>query len=425
MFSKEKYSALLSLEIEFYSEQSEPTLRMHLSSVTSRKVLRSDILLEPVLPEFSFLKIEQMKSKKYKLVSGFIPYSEARLLASKIFDWIKENGKTTWDCDFSFSIMFNDFGILGTPNVSRLNILKMILHYPEDAVYSLFPDRKNFPRSKSVKNIYPTSKFYIDTPSSLSSSSFTFPLRKYYGIDFTSLDTGSLRFRYLGGTDFHEKFDKCFQVIDLSIDCLRHCIKNAGLTLSEKEILYSILDDNQKIVDSYSSAEALKKNFPDITLMSDLTTNMAIINTMYPYIRDRVFKLLSESRMNKGYINYDSDQGKIQIKDTNIENAYLLEGLDIFDSKICGNISNCDIFNTVIKDSDIYMSNLFNKSKATNSFFDQSYLNNNSVLVDCDIMGSNTIISGSLDGGRLISGKIAVRQAKISDMTEIISFEKI
>ena len=366
-----------------------------------------------------------MKSKKYKLVSGFIPYSEARLLASKIFDWIKENGKTTWDCDFSFSIMFNDFGILGTPNVSRLNILKMILHYPEDAVYSLFPDRKNFPRSKSVKNIYPTSKFYIDTPSSLSSSSFTFPLRKYYGIDFTSLDTGSLRFRYLGGTDFHEKFDKCFQVIDLSIDCLRHCIKNAGLTLSEKEILYSILDDNQKIVDSYSSAEALKKNFPDITLMSDLTTNMAIINTMYPYIRDRVFKLLSESRMNKGYINYDSDQGKIQIKDTNIENAYLLEGLDIFDSKICGNISNCDIFNTVIKDSDIYMSNLFNKSKATNSFFDQSYLNNNSVLVDCDIMGSNTIISGSLDGGRLISGKIAVRQAKISDMTEIISFEKI
>jgi hypothetical protein len=425
MFSKEKYSALLSLEIEFYSEQSEPTLRMQLSSVTSRKVLRSDILLEPVLPEFSFLKIEQMKSKKYKLISGFIPYSEARLLASKIFDWIKENGKTTWDCDFSFSIMFNDFGILGTPNVSRLNILKMILHYPEDAVYSLFPDRKNFPRSKSVKNIYPTSKFYIDTPSSLSSSSFTFPLRKYYGIDFTSLDTGSLRFRYLGGTDFHEKFDKCFQVIDLSIDCLRHCIKNAGLTLSEKEVLYSILDDNQKIVDSYSSAEALKKNFPDITLMSDLTTNMAIINTMYPYIRDRVFKLLSESRMNKGYINYDSDQGKIQIKDTNIENAYLLEGLDIFDSKICGNISNCDIFNTVIKDSDIYMSNLFNKSKATNSFFDQSYLNNNSVLVDCDIMGSNTIISGSLDGGRLISGKIAVRQAKISDMTEIISFEKI
>lgn len=425
MFSQEKYSSLLSLEIEFYSKENELSVRMQMASVTSRKVLRSDILMEPVLPNFSFLKLEQMRSRKYKVTSGFIHYSEARLLANKIFDWIKENGKTSWDCNFNFSIMFNDFGIMGTPNVSRLNILKMILHYPENAVYSIFPDRKNFPRSKSIKNIYPTSKFYIDTPSSLSSNSFTFPLRKYYGIDFTSLDAGSLRFRYLGGTDYHEKFDKCFDVIDFSIDCLRHCIKNSGLTQAEKDELSSILNDNQKIVDSYASADSLKKNFPNITLTSDLTTNQAVVNTMYPYIRDRIFKLLSESRISKGFINYDSDQGKIQIKDANIENAYLLESVDIFDSKVCGNISSCDLFNTVVKDSDIYMSNLFNKSQATNSFFDQSYLNSNSILIDCDIMGGNTIISGSLDGGRLISGRVVVKQAKVSDMTEIISFEKI
>lgn len=425
MFSQEKYSALVSLEIDFYSKENELSVRMQIASVTSRKVLKSDILMEPVLPDFSFLKLEQMKSKKYRITSGFLPYSEARLLTAKIFDWIKENGKTSWDCDFSYSIMFNDFGIMGTPNVSRLNILKMILHYPEAAVYSLFPERKNFPRSKSIKNIYPSSKFYIDTPSSLSSNSFMFPLRKYYGIDFTSLDTGSLRFRYLGGTDYHEKFDGCMQVVDLSIECLRHCIKNPGLTLAEKDELSLILEDNHKIVDAYSSAEAFKKSFPNITLMSDLTTNYTIVSTMYPYIRDRIFKLLSESKMQRGYINYDSDQGKIQIKDANIENAYLLEGIDIFDSKVNGNISNCDLFNTTVKDSDIYMSNLFNKSRAANSFFDQSYLNNNSSLVDCDVMGSNTIISGAMDGGRFISGKLVVKQAKISDMTEIISFEKI
>jgi hypothetical protein len=40
-------------------------------------------------------------------------------------------------------------------------------------------------------------------------------------------------------------------------------------------------------------------------------------------------------------------------------------------------------------------------------------------------MGISSIISGKLDGGRLISGKVVTRQAKISDMTEIISFEKI
>jgi hypothetical protein len=425
MFTQERYTSLVSLEIDFYSKETEPSVRMQLASTTSRKVLRSDILMEPILPNFDFLKLEQMHSKKYRLTSGFLPYSEARLLAYKIFDWIKENGKTTWDCDFSFSLMFNDFGILGTPNVSRLNILKMILHYPEEQVYERFPERKNYPRSKSIKNIYPSSKFYIDTPSSLSSNSFTFPLRKYYGIDFTSLDNGSLRFRYLGGTDYQDKIEKCFEVIDLSIDCLRHCIANPSLTSAEKDSLESILQSNQKIVNAYSSAVALKENFPDITLMTDLTTNMQIVDTMYPYIRDRVFKLLSESRMTRGFINYDSDQGKLQIKDTVIENAYLLEGIDIFDSKVTGNICNCDVFSTEIRDSDIFMSNLFNRSRAYNSFFDNSYLNNNSSLVDCDIMGTNTIVSGKVDGGRLISGRIVSHQAKISDMTEIISFEKI
>jgi hypothetical protein len=40
-------------------------------------------------------------------------------------------------------------------------------------------------------------------------------------------------------------------------------------------------------------------------------------------------------------------------------------------------------------------------------------------------MGMNTIISGVVDGGRLVSGRVVSSQAKISDMTEIISFEKI
>jgi hypothetical protein len=425
MFIQERYNSLVSLEIDFYSKEHEPSVRMQLASISSRKVLKSDILMEPILPNFDFLKLEQMKSKKYRLTSGFIPYSEARLLAYKIFDWIKTNGSTSWDCDFSFSLMFNDFGMMGTPNISRLNILKMILHYPENSVYELFPERKNYPRSKSIKNIYPSSKFYIDTPSSLSSNSFLFPLRRYYGIDFTSLDGGSLRFRYLGGTDYHNKIESCFKVIDISIDCLRHCIGNSALTKDEKDSLEDILESNQRIVNSYSSSASLKENFPDITLMTDLTTHAQIVDTMYPYIRDKVFKLLSESRMTKGFINYDSNQGKLQIKDTTIENAYLLEGIDIFDSKVVGNISGCDIFSSEILDSDIFNSNLFNRSKAISSFFDESYLNNNSMLVDCDIMGMNTIISGIVDGGRLISGRVISDQAKISDMTEIISFEKI
>jgi len=409
MFNQE--NACISIEIEFYSEHNESSIATQISSLTNKKILNKK---EEITSKFN-LKLDNV-NEKYKITSGFLPYSEIKNLMHTIFDWIKKNGKTSWDCDFCFNIEIGN---------SKLNPLKIILHYPEEKVYTLFPERKKYPHSKSIKNVYLSNRFYTDTLSSLSNDNFLFPFKKYYGIDFTSLDIGFLRFRYIGGFKYHENIEKCLTIINLSLDCLKHCVLKYDLTQAEKKSLDSILKDNKNIINSYISVDALKNNFPDITLMIDLSTNSQLINAFYPNIRDRLFKLLLETRMKKGYINYDSAQSKLQIKDAHIDNSYLYEGIDIFDSVINGNILNCDLFSTEIKNSDIFKSNLFNKSKATHSFFDQSYLNNNSTLNDCNITGDNTILSGIVEGGRIISGKIVSRIAKISDTTKIVSFEKI
>lgn len=404
----------ISFELEFYSKEDETSIISQLSSVTNKKI----IFLSKSLEITTFdLKLEKIDGK-YRIISCFLSYAEIKKLLNTIFDWIQKNGKTLWDCDFCFNIKVSNIS-------SKLNPLKILMCYPEEKVYSLYPERKNYPHSKSIKNTCLISTFNIDSSMGLSSDSFMFPFKQYYGIDFSYLSFGFLKFRYVGGVKYHEDAKKCIDVIDLSVKCVKHCISSYTLTLDEKKQLNSILKDNKNIINSYQSADAFKKNFPDITLTIDLTTNSQISNSFYPYIRDKLFKLLSETRITKGYINYDSDKSKIQIKDAHIHEAYLFDNIDIFDSNIGGNISNCDLFSTQIKDSDIFKSNLFNNSKAINSFFNQSYLNNNSTLKDCNISGSDTIISGIIENGQINSGKIVSRLAKISDNTKIISFEKI
>lgn len=399
----------ISFELEFYSKKNETSILSDVSSITNKKI----IFLSKV-QEFE-LKLEKIDGK-YRIISCFLSYFEIKKILNAIFDWIQKNGKTSWDCDFCFNIK------IGT-SISKLNPLKVLLCYPEEKIYSLYPERKEYPHSKSIKNIYLTTIYSGEIPH-LSNDNFIFPFRQYYGIDFSFLHFGFLKFRYVGGIKYHEDIKKCISVIDISLECIKHCMSN-DLTLNEKKQLNSILKDNKNIINSYSSVDIFKKNFPDITLTVDLSTNLQIINSFYPNIKNNLFKLLSETRITKGYINYDSDKGKIQIKDAHVHEAYLFDNIDIFDSNISGNICNCDLFNTQIKNSDVFKSNLFNDSKAVNSFFNQSYLNNNSTLKNCSISGNDTIISGIVENGKINSGKIVSRLAKISDSTKIISFEKI
>jgi hypothetical protein len=121
------------------------------------------------------------------------------------------------------------------------------------------------------------------------------------------------------------------------------------MTVENRKSLDVMLDKHQKIMDSYSSVKAFRTNFPNVVLLSNLIEDDKVLDTLYPYIRDKVFTLMSEAEITKGFINYNSDNGKLQIKDAIIEKCYVIEGVDIFDCEITGTVSNCDVFSSIIK----------------------------------------------------------------------------
>jgi hypothetical protein len=417
------FNSLQSLSFDFYPKSDPKKVLLVLSSELGRRI-SEDSPASPDPLEHSNLKYKIHPTGKVTVRSGFMKYGEAKILITKFFKLIESTSTTKEDCSFEYSIMFNDYDNAGIPDVSRLDMVKFIVSFDEELAYSNFKERKNTIFSKSIKNIIPGSKFFIENRASLSSRNFNFPFKRYFGVDFDTLKKGNLTYRYIGGSGYEKKLDATIELLNYSIDHLYKCIKAPALTREDETELASLLEVHQKIVNSYSSVKAFRKNFPEVVLLANLIEEERVLDTIYPYVRDRIFNLMSECEIKKGYINYNSDNGKIQLKDAIIEKCYVIDGIDIFDCEITGTIINCDIFSSKIKNAEIFSSNLFDSSKANNCYVYNSYINSSSIITDCTFEGNLAILSGKMENGTLISGKVS-EKAKISEGTTVLSYEKI
>ena len=68
---------------------------------------------------------------------------------------------------------------------------------------------------------------------------------------------------------------------------------------------------------------------------------------------------------------YDADVGKYQVKNAIMTKAFPVKGLEIFDSKIQGNVIDCDLYrctidNSHVLDSNLYSGNILKKTKVIN-----------------------------------------------------------
>jgi hypothetical protein len=121
----------------------------------------------------------------------------------------------------------------------------------------------------------------------------------------------------------------------------------------------------------------------------------------------------------KGLINYNSDNGRIELKDIECDSCYNLDNVDIINSKIGGNIKQCDIFDSIILNSDMDECNIFDNTTVEGSKIKNSYVNKTSKLKNCYIYGHNGVCSGEIIGGIFREGNVT-KLCKISKETEVI-----
>jgi len=431
MYSDEQLNAIhfsqIGFEFEFFSKDDVDRVKETISNALDKKIRieeKSHSDFKPTQKTFKLEPDNSGGSGMIELVTGPLPFTEAKLILAKTLKWIKEHGTTNDKCSIHINVAFDGKKLGPHTNVSKLDVGKFVLNFNEDKVFEHFPNRKDSVYSKSIKFIVPLSNFHQESPEKTLSKNYMFVSEKYYGVNFQKVPHGYIEFRYLGGKDYEKKYLDILQLTEHFVLSLYDSLANPKFTQGDVKELNSILEQHKGVIQGTKSSIAFKKQFPNIKLMVNLNTSQQIIEMYYPHMKEKIIDLITKAGLEKGWINYDSDFGKIQLKDADLPQCFEMEGIDVVECKVRGNITKCDIFSSDINDSSLKECNLFGASLIKGSKIEDSYVNRNVTAENCFVYGWNGVFSGEMEGGVFRKGKIT-NQARLSSDTDVIEFEKI
>jgi hypothetical protein len=393
-----------------------------LSKLLGKKIILTNKYHSKIPVSSEVFKLEPDYSgggKMNELVTGPLPYAEAIPVLIKVLKWIDENGWTTDKCAFQFSLSFDKFD-RSIKRMEELDRLQFILGIDEGLIYSKFGNRKNNVYSRSIKKVVPRNRFSIlENVSHIDPKLFRIPDEKYYGANFTKVPKGYIEIRYLGGKDYQKKITAIRDVIDYVVLYTYDILSGRRTyTKTDLENLKSMMKEYSKVVRSFSDPEAFFMNFPDFHLLVDLKGYLENIKTYFPYIREKVFDIIVEGNVKNGFFNYDTTNGRFQLKDAKIKSATYLDNLDLINCKVrSSKLDNCRIFSCDIRNSEIYSSEVLNGNKISKSKIKDTSADFGNKLIECYIDSPEKMIDCEITGGVLRKGDIG-RNAEVSKETE-------
>lgn len=431
MYSNEQLNAIhsskIGFEFEFFSNENLDATKDNLAQTLNKTIRVEEKAHSDFTPTQDIFKLEPDNSGgtgMIELVTGPLPFVEAKLIMAKTLKWIRENGTTNERCSIHINIAFDGKKLGPIVNMSKLDIGKFVLNFDENKVYEAFPNRRDSVYAKSVKFIVPLSGMTQPSPEKNLWKNYMFVKEKYYGINFGKVPKGYIEFRYLGGKDYEKKYSTILSMTEHFITSLYETLVNPQYNEMDLKVLDKILEKHKTVIESYRTYSSFKEKFPNIHLMIDLQTYDQIVEMYYPKIREKIFDLITKADMSEGLINYDADTGRIQIKDAKLMRCFEISGVDIVDSVIQGNIINCDIFGCDLKNASVFESNLFGATVAEDCKIEESYVSKNVICEDSYIFGKRGVFSGEMIGGIFRQGR-ATPLARFNDKTEVIEIEKI
>ena len=420
-------SLVIGIEFEFYSNRARPEIAKEIGYLVRKKIKVGEIYHSETPVGKNTWKLEPDFSggvKMNELITEPMPYYEAISAMVKILGWIRDNGWTDEKCALHVNLSFDQFKAKLPVKLGAINKLKFILGFNEQMIYDKFPKRKNSIYARSINQIVPINKFvFNDNITQIHKENYELPNEKYYGINFVKLANGYFEIRYLGGRGYEKKVHDIISIVNyIGIYTYNTLMDNNSYSDNDLAKLKSVIKEQKKVVASFSDLDSFLINYPNIRVLIDLKGDREILKTFFFQIREKLFDLIMNCGMRRGLLNYDADVGKYQLKDAVMTKAFPLQGLEVFDSKIQGNIIDCDLYRCVITNAHIINSNLFagnivSKTKIVSSPF---FMYNKAI--SCYIDNKKKIVGGTVDAGIIRSGDISAT-AKISKETEIIDPE--
>ena len=167
----------------------------------------------------------------------------------------------------------------------------------------------------------------------------------------------------------------------------------------------------------------IEKHFKEIKFYVDLTFNEKILDLYWPKVKTQVVKLLSHSGLESGQINYDSDLGRVQVRDGKLNYCFGLANFDFVDCEISGTLESCDFFRCTLKNANVIRCNLYQGTSVSESKLESCYTNHSVEVKNSFVFKWDSVFKGKMIGGIFRHGKIGKHAT--FDKTEIVQSKKI
>lgn len=419
------YATKIGFEFEFMSSFHREEIAEKLGENLGKQIKVFRRYHSKFSPTRDIFKLEPDFSgglKMVELVTGPMDYYEAIPVLIRILKWIDENGYTTDKCALQFSLSFDRDKFPSLIDIKNLNPLKFVLGFDEDFVWKRFPERRGSLYAKSIKRVTPSNRFIRSFKDPMSDrNSYSVYVEKNMGVNLTKLKDGYAEVRYMGGTDYQKKYTEVKEIIDYVVEYTFNCLlQNDTLDQKQTSILSELISKSHKETETFIDPDSFMKNYPEFHVTVDLREDIQILKTYFNETKEILYNLIVDNQITKGFLNYDTQISRYQLKDAETNRANIIKDLDLIECKIEGNISRCRIFGCDIKNSQIE---------------DSSFVMNNDIedskITDCDLSFSNVVINSYIDtkereigceviGGIIRSGYVT-QTASISKETEVIS----
>lgn len=356
-----------------------------------------------------------------KLTTPFLPYKKTFALLIKILDLLSSICTTNDQCSLIVNIKYDD-SKFGGDFLKHLDILKFISFFDEEKIFKLFPNRRGFYSCRSIKKVYPYD-LNVKVPSveSILDYSYKLPFGDFYGVDFKSVYSNYVSFKYIGGKQYETKSKDIITLIDYFAKFTFDVCTNAIEFNSEGK--QKLADIHNRFYQTYIACqdyELFKKRFPKIKLMYDLKIRPVFIKTMISLYSERIAAFLVDTNFRNGILNYDSTIDKFEIRNATIKNGGIFNDVHVITSKIeKGIFVRCDIKQSELSKTRIQNSNIYNSKIETALLYD-SFTDSKCKINNSEVKGDMSFISGQIFNSIIYSGRFGANNKTLVSSNNVI-----
>ena len=384
----------IGFNFEFYSSKDTKFIAEDLAGPLGKQVVVTGN--EKAMPTWTtaiLLKEYNGKRPRYQLKIAQQDYLSIGPALQGILKWINENAALDYSTKLAVDLSFKHRNLQTLSTVSNMDVGKMILKIDEKYLYHKFPGMAGSPFALSVKRIVPFDGFInVSNPLSSLNTSFQLPIGEHYAVDFTEQPMGILKFNYIGGADYASKPQQINETLKYYIISTYQVLNTNTYTPDMQHELKKLTEEYSKMRRAYYEPDYFIREYKDIKVSVDLKKADQITKTYWSKLRDPLLKLVLESDLKKGFFNWDSEQGKYELKDAKLAGVRV-SNMHLVNCEVAGLIEGCNLWKTKVYRSRIVNSILIENNKVKSSLIESCRADRNNDIEKSYIINQGQIIN--------------------------------